>query len=53
MRKIIFTSEQTEQIIDLYVNEMLSMAKIGERFGVSKNVIRRISYGFFVPPHLM
>ena len=42
MRKIIFTSEQTEQIIDLYVNEMLSMAKIGERFGVSKTVIRRI-----------
>ena len=42
MRKIIFTDEQIKNILDLYINKKMGMAKIGEIYGVSKVVIARI-----------
>lgn len=42
MKKIIFTDEQLKEILDLYINQKIGMAKIGARFGVSKTVIARI-----------
>lgn len=38
----IFTEEQTNQIIDLYVNGKFSLSQIGEIIGVSKTPISRI-----------
>lgn len=42
MKKIIFSDEQLQEIIETYTNEHLSMSKIGKKFGVSKEVISRV-----------
>ena len=42
MNKIVFTKEETEDIINLYTKEFLSMNKIGEKYSVSKEVIKRV-----------
>ena len=42
MKKVIFTKEQEEEIKKLYIQDHISMTKIGEKFQVSKTVIRRI-----------
>lgn len=42
MKKIIFTNEQEQEIINDYVNNHLSLRIIGEKFGVSRGVITRI-----------
>lgn len=42
MKKYFFTEEQQEEIISAYLNNYLSMREIGNIFGVSKNVIKRI-----------
>ena len=42
MKKIEFSDEQLNKILDLYINKKISMAKIGTIFGVSKTVISRI-----------
>ena len=42
MKKIIFTEEQQQKIISLYLEENYSLSKIGEQFHVSKGVISRL-----------
>ena len=42
MNKIIFTDEQIEQILDLYLNQHKTQKAIGEQFNVSRPVIKRI-----------
>ena len=42
MQKIIFSEEQLNLIIDLYVNQNKSLKSIGEIFGVSRPVISRV-----------
>lgn len=42
MKKKIFTTEELEQIIQLYCKDKLSMKEIGTIFGVSKTVISRV-----------
>ena len=42
MKKITFSKEQLEWIINEYTNNHLSMQKIGEKLGVSKSVISRV-----------
>ena len=42
MRKIIFTTEETQSIINDYNNNHISTNKIAAKFGVSKGVISRI-----------
>ena len=42
MKKIVFTDEQIQEILDLYVNQEIGMNKIGKLYNVSKTVISRI-----------
>lgn len=42
MKRIIFSEQQTKNIINLYQKEKQSMKKIGEQFNVSRTVIKRI-----------
>lgn len=42
MKKIVFSEEQLRDIFAKYQNEHISMAKIGEKYNVSKTVISRI-----------
>ena len=42
MKRIEFSKEEIEKIINLYVNKNIGMAKIGAMFNVSKSVISRI-----------
>lgn len=42
MKKIIFSSSQTEEIKRLYIKEQMSLKSIGEQFGVSRSVISRV-----------
>lgn len=42
MKKIVFTSNELEQILNLYQHEGMGMAKIGTMFNVSKTVISRV-----------
>lgn len=42
MQKKIFSPQELQTILQLYTEQHLSMAKIGEQFGVSKTVISRI-----------
>lgn len=42
MKKVEFTPEQIKTICSLYEDEQLAMKKIGERFNVSRTVIRRV-----------
>ena len=42
MRKKEFTKEQLDDIIDLYVNQHISLASIGKRYNVSRTVITRV-----------
>jgi len=42
MKKITFSKEQLEWIINEYTNNHLSMQKIGKKLGVSKSVISRV-----------
>lgn len=41
MKKVIFTQEETQKIIDLY-NDNNTLKYIGEQFNVSRNVIKRV-----------
>lgn len=42
MNKIIFTEQQTQEILDLYLNKKQSQSSIADQFGVSRAVIKRI-----------
>ncbi len=42
MKKIIFNENETKDILDKYLNQRLSMAKIGKDYNCSKTVIARI-----------
>lgn len=42
MRKKEFTQEQLDDIIDLYVNQHISLTLIGKRYNVSRTVITRV-----------
>lgn len=42
MKKVVFTNEQIQEILDLYVNQEMGMSKIGKIYNVSKTVIARI-----------
>ena len=42
MRKKEFTEEEVNKMINLYHNPTMSLQKIGENFGVSRNVIKRV-----------
>ena len=48
MKKIIFTTEQIEEIINLYVNHNYTQKSLSEKYGVSRSVIKRILQENFV-----
>ncbi len=42
MKKIVFSKEQIDEIIKIYKNDNIGLAKIGDIYGVSKLTIKRI-----------
>lgn len=42
MNKIVFSQEQTQEIINLYLNENMTLKNIGKQFHVSRSVITRV-----------
>ena len=41
-KAIIFSKEQEEEMVNLYLNEKLSLQKIADKFGVSRHTIKRV-----------
>lgn len=44
MNKVEFTEEQLQEIQKMYSNDNLSQKAIGEKFGVSRTVIKRVLF---------
>jgi hypothetical protein len=42
MKKIVLSKEQIDEIANIYKNDNIGLAKIGEKYGISKPTIRRI-----------
>ena len=47
--EIIFTDEQEQKIIDLYVNQNISTVQIGKQFGCSHKKIAKVLKSYNIP----